>query len=103
MFFNFYVLEDFLFFLLLIDSWRSLGSDDIYYMISTLNKYAKVGFMTHDRHFKKKNSVAVWSVLYYMSVRLEKMSVLFSTSITLLTSYLLILSITRRGMLSFQL
>ena len=101
MFFNFYVLEDFLFFLLMINSWRSLGSEDIYYMISTLNKYAKVGFMTHDRHFKKKFCCCVErSVLY---VRLEKMSVLFSISITLLTSYLLILSITRRGMLSFQL
>ena len=46
-------------------------------------------------------AVAVWSILYYMSVRLEEISLLVSASMPLLTSYLLILSITRRGVLKF--
>ena len=34
-------------------------------MISTLNKYVKVGFMTHDRYLKNMSSaLVVWSILY---------------------------------------
>ena len=57
----------------MIYSWRSLGSEDIYYMISNLNKCVKVGFMTHDRHLKKNSAAAaVWSALYYMSLSLKR-------------------------------
>ena len=47
------------------------------------------------------SAIAVWSILYYMSVGLEEISLLFSASIHLLTSYRLILPTTRRGMLKF--